>query len=101
MDTVEGNPFQKQYIELQKELDHLQPYLPFVSSKRAKDFLDALSTCSDDNEIEKIKKDYTNKLRQDFINVSRTITSEDEWKNILTTCEEIRVRKEEMLLALH
>lgn len=101
MDTIEGNPFQKQYIELQKELDSLQPYLPFVSSRRAKDFLDALSMCSNDAEVEKIKKEYTNKLRQDFINISKTITTEDEWKNIITTCEEIRIRKEEMLLALH
>ena len=101
MDTIQGNPFQKQYNELQKELDYLQPYLPFVSSKRAKDFLEALSTSSDDQEIEKIKKDYTNKLRQDFINVSRTITIEEEWYNIIGACEEIRLRKEEMLLALH
>jgi len=101
MDTIEGNPFQQQYSALQKELDYLQAYLPFVSSKRANDFLETLSTCEGDDEVEQIKKDYTTKLRQDFINISRTITTEDEWRNMITTCEEIRLRKEEMLLALH
>ncbi len=101
MDTIENNPFAKQYDELQEILDTLQSYLPFVSSKRAKDFLNALSTSSDDQEVAKIKCDYTQKLRQDFINLARTITTDEEWQRIITICEEIRLRKEEMLLALH
>ncbi|MDF2877202.1 MAG: hypothetical protein K0S30_298 [Clostridia bacterium] len=101
METIKNNPFQKQYAQLQEELDSIQPYLPFVSSQRAKDFLNELSIATDENDVEKIKKQYTHKLRQDFINVSKTITTEEEWKNITLICEEIRLRKEEMLLALH
>ncbi len=101
MDTIEDNPFQKQYDDLQNELDHIQPYLPFISSKRAKDFLNALSTSTDDEEVEEIKKDFTIKLRHDFINLSRSITTDEEWKRIIDICEEIRLRKEEMLLATY
>ncbi|WP_070001055.1 hypothetical protein [Cellulosilyticum sp. I15G10I2] len=101
MDNVENNPFKQQYDELQKILDAIQPYLPFVSSKRAKDFLNALGSSSDDEEVDTIKRNYTEKLRQDFINLARTITIEDEWQRIIDICEEIRLRKEEMLLALH
>ncbi|PHV70342.1 hypothetical protein CS063_10645 [Sporanaerobium hydrogeniformans] len=100
MDHVEGNPFQLQYKALQQELDAIQPYLPFVSSKRAKDFLDALSTATSDQEVETIKKEYTGKLRQDFIQFTRTVTTDVGWEEILRTCEEIRTRKEEMLLAI-
>lgn len=100
MNTVDGNPFQKQYEALQKELDAIQPYLPFVSSKRAKDFLEELNTTTTDQEVEQIKKSYTHKMRQDFINVSRGITTEEQWRDIIELCEEIRLKKEEMLLAL-
>lgn len=101
MNTIEDNPFKKQYQELQESLDILQPYLPFVSSKRAKDFLNALGTSTSDLEIENIKKVFTQKLREDFIHLSKTITMDSEWERILYICEEIRLRKEEMLLALH
>ncbi len=101
MDHVEGNPFQQQYKALQHELDFIQPYLPFVSSKRAKDFLEALATTTNDQEVEQIKREYTTKLRQDFIQFSRTLTTDAQWEDVLKTCEEIRLRKEEMLLAIH
>ena len=99
MDTVEGNPFQEQYQALQSELDYLQPYLPFVSSERAAHFLTAMSKAKDDEEITKIKKEYTEKLRKDFINVARTMTTNDQWASLLSTCEEIRLHKEESSLA--
>lgn len=101
METVEGNPFQKQYNALQKELDILQPYLPFISSARAKEFLHAITKTQDEDEIQSIKQEYTKKLRQDFIHFSRTVTTDSEWENLISTCEEIRSRKEESLLSAY
>lgn len=101
MENVEGNPFKAQYDALQKELDILQPYLPFVSGKRASEFLEALSTCTDETEQLIVKRNYTQKLRDDFIKFCRTATTDDQWEHIIHTCEEIRLRKEEMLLASH
>ncbi len=100
MENVEGNPFKVQYNALQEKLDILQPYLPFVSAKRANEFLEALSNAHNDDEIKHVKQDYTKILRDDFIKFSRTVTTSAEWEHTMNVCEEIRLRKEEMLLAL-
>ena len=100
MENVEGNPFKRQYHALQKKLDILQPYLPFVSSNRANEFLEALSNAHNEDEISQIKKNYTTILRDDFLKFSRTVTSSEEWAHTMDVCEEIRLRKEEMLLSL-
>lgn len=100
MDTVPNNPFSLQYASLQKELDYLQPYLPFVSSERAAEFLAAIANTENDDEVQDIKVSYTEKLRQDFIQLAHTLTSDMQWESIISTCEEIRMHKEEMCLAL-
>ena len=101
MENVEDNPFKNHYAALQKKLDYLQPYLPFVSSIRANEFLECLSKTNVEIEISNIKQKYTNILRDDFIKFCRTVTTKDSWNNVLSTCEQIRLRKENMLLALH
>lgn len=101
MDTVEDNPFKMQHNALQNELDSIQPYLPFVSAERAGEFLSAMAKAKDDIEMESIKQDYTQKLRTDFINLARTLTTDDQWQSVINTCEEIRSHKEEMALALN
>ncbi len=98
METVENNPFKRQYTELEEILDILQPYLPFLSSQRAKDFLIHISTVTDDEEVEDLKLEYTQKLRMDFINTTRKITQEADWKLIMNICQQIRSRKEETYL---
>ena len=98
IDNIENNPFKRQYNELQEILDHVQPYLPFLSSKRAKDFLLTISNMTNDQAIEQLKIEYTNKLRMDFINVARQLTNENDWDFIVCACEEIRSRKEEVYL---
>lgn len=100
MENVEGNPFQRQFKALQDKLDILQPYLPFVSSTRANQFLEDMSNAQNDEESLLIKKDYTKILRDDFIKFSRTVKSNDEWQSAVEVCEKIRLKKEEMLLAL-
>lgn len=100
MDTIPNNPFSLQYDCLQKELDYLQPYLPFVSSERASEFLTAITQTKTDVEVKNLKLSYTQKLRQDFITLARTLTSDLQWESVISTCEEIRTHKEEMCLAL-
>lgn len=100
MENVEGNPFKAQYNALQQKLDILQPYLPFVSAARANEFLEALSSAHNDEEAKVVKKEFTKILRDDFIKFSRTVTTNAEWSHTIKVCEEIRLRKEEMLLAL-
>ncbi len=101
MDNVKGNPFECQYNALQEKLDYIQPYLPFTSGKRASEFMDALNNAANDEEINSIKKFFTKKLRDDFIAFTRCATTDDQWEHIISTCEQIRQRKEEMLLALN
>lgn len=98
IENIENNPFKRQYNELHKILDNLQPYLPFLSSKRARDFLLTISNMTNDQAIEQLKIEYTHKLRIDFINVTRQLTNENEWDSIVKACEEIRSRKEEVYL---
>lgn len=100
MENVKGNPFELQYNALQEELDYIQPYLPFTSGVRASEFMAALNNAANDDEVTTIKKIFTKKLRDDFIAFSRTATTDDQWRHIIDTCEQIRQRKEEMLLAL-
>jgi len=98
MENIENNPFERQYKELQNILDNLQPYLPFLSSKRAKDFLMTISNMTNDQAIEQLKIEYTDKLRMDFIQAARQLTNENDWDHIVKICEEIRSRKEEVYL---
>lgn len=98
MENVENNPFQRQYAKLQEILDILQPYLPFLSSDRAKEFLIHISTVTDDEEVERLKIEYSKKLRLDFINTARKTTRPEDWQLIMTICEQIRARKEETYL---
>lgn len=98
MENIENNPFKRQYDELQRLLDNLQPYLPFLSTKRAKDFLITISNITNNQAIEQLKIEYTNKLRMDFIHVARQLTNENDWSHIVSACEEIRSRKEEVYL---
>lgn len=100
MENVVGNPFKAQYDALQNKLDILQPYLPFVSANRANEFMEALSHTYNDEEVTAVKQTFTKILRDDFIKFSRTVTTNDQWLRIISVCEEIRLRKEEMLLAL-
>ena len=99
METIKDNPFKHQYKALQKELDYLQPYLPFVSSERAASFLNAMSGSHSTDETQRIKEEYTQKLRTDFMHLARTTTTDTGWASIFETCEEIRLHKEEMCLA--
>lgn len=99
MDNIKDNPFTEQHTALEQELDAIQPYLPFVSSERASEFLTAMSNAHGDEEVAEIKKAYTKKLRIDFVNMARTLTTDSQWTSILVTCEEIRMHKEEMCLA--
>ena len=98
IETIDDNPFKRQYNELQQILDSLQPYLPFLSSQRAKEFLMNIANATDDKDVEKLKAEYTQKLRMDFINAARLITKEKDWHSIVGICEEIRSRKEEVYL---
>ncbi len=101
MDHVANNPFKRQYEALEKQLDYIQPYIPFVSEERADKFLKELAHAVTDEESQKIKESYAKKLRLDFLNVSRFITTQEEWENIMDACEQIRLHKEETLLALN
>lgn len=98
METIENNPFKRQYNELESILDTLQPYLPFLSQERARTFLITIATITNDEEIEALKSEYHHKLRLDFINVARKTSCDREWKLIMDTCEKIRRRKEESYL---
>lgn len=98
IENVKNNPFKRQYAKIQRTLDMLQPYLPFVSTERAKNFLIEISNANSDEAIENLKKDYTDKIRIDFINTARTITNEQEWMCIINICEDIRLRKEQSCL---
>lgn len=101
MNHVPNNPFKRQYEALEEQLDYIQPYLPFVSEERADEFLKELSGAVTEKESRKIKEAYTKKLRIDFISVARVATTKEEWENIMDACEQIRMHKEEMLLALN
>lgn len=101
MNQVENNPFKKQYDALQSQLDVLQPYLPFISNERADEFLFSLSQTHNEEERNTVKQEFTKLLREDFIKFSRTVTTSDQWLHVIDVCEQIRLRKEELLLALH
>ncbi len=99
MDTIKDNPFQRQYQALEKELDYLQPYLPFVSSERASHFIAAMAEVNTEQEASCIRQKYTQKLRRDFIDLARTTTTLEQWQEVVDSCESIRVYKEQMCLA--
>ncbi|OOB79092.1 MAG: hypothetical protein BEN19_08190 [Epulopiscium sp. Nuni2H_MBin003] len=99
VDNVKNNPFEQQLEMLNKQLDILQPYLPFVSSDRASEFLCEIAKCSTEESSKQVKLTFTEKIRQDFIELTRKLSSSSQWDNILITCEEIRSHKEESALA--
>ena len=91
---VEDNPFQRQYEALQASLDILEPYIPFATGERARDFLIQASQMNTDEEIEYLKQEYLDRMRLEFVNTIRMIQSEDEWKYLTQICETIRQSKE-------
>lgn len=91
---IEDNPFQRQYEALQTSLDILEPFIPFATGEKAKEFLIQVSQTTSDEEIQWLKQEYINKMRIDFVNVIRMITSEDEWNYLVQICESIRQSKE-------
>ncbi|OON97261.1 MAG: hypothetical protein ATN36_00475 [Epulopiscium sp. Nele67-Bin005] len=101
MESVDNNPFKKQYALLNKKLDVLQPYLPFIDEQRANQFLDSMANCTNDSSTQQVKKDFTKILRQDFLNFIRTLKTEEQWESVVCTCEEIRLHKEEMCLVAY
>ncbi len=101
VENVENNPFKKQYELLNKKLDIIQPYLPFSNAERASQFLKAISQAKSPEMSQQVKADFTQKLRSDFIELSRTLTSLEQWEQLLDACEEIRQHKEESALALN
>ena len=78
IENVENNAFESHYNELQERLDILQPYLPFLSSERAKNFLIQISKVTSDEGVEKLKEKYMDKLRMDFIHTTNKITSDED-----------------------
>jgi hypothetical protein len=100
MDTIPHNPFRLQYHSLQQELDFLEPYLPFTSSNRAREFLNALSNAATDEEVEAVKKVFSTQIKQDLLIAANGFTMDTHWENLFAACESIRLKKEESLLAL-
>ncbi|OON94591.1 MAG: hypothetical protein ATN31_02965 [Candidatus Epulonipiscioides saccharophilum] len=98
VENVKDNPFKTQFRLLNEKLDILQPYLPFVNTDRASEFLNEISKATTEEKSREIKKNYTAKLRQDFFEVARKISNPIQWDNIFKTCEEIRLHKEESAL---
>ena len=98
MENIDNNPFKVQYNKIKKSLDIIEPYLPFLSSERAKDFLIDVAKVENDNEIEELKKEYIAKLRIDFIKMTNKITNDDDWETLVSVCEKIRFRREESYL---
>ncbi|NLM13435.1 MAG: hypothetical protein GX209_06780 [Epulopiscium sp.] len=95
---VEDNPFQRQYEALQASLDILEPYIPFATGERAREFLIQASQMTTDEEIEYLKQEYLDRMRLEFVNTIRMIQSEDEWKYLIQICETIRQCKENQLM---
>ncbi|ONI43650.1 hypothetical protein AN641_09460 [Candidatus Epulonipiscioides gigas] len=98
VENVKNNPFKKQLKLLNEKLDVLQPYLPFVNTDRATEFLNEIAKATSEEKSKEIKQTYTTKLRQDFFQLARKLKNNLQWENIFKTCEEIRLHKEETAL---
>ncbi|WP_305767598.1 hypothetical protein [Candidatus Epulonipiscium viviparus] len=98
VENVRNNPFKKQFTLINEKLDTLQPYLPFVKTERAAEFLGEIAKATSEAKSKEIKLSYTTKLRQDFFEFTRKLNSSIQWDNIFKTCEEIRLHKEETAL---
>ncbi len=101
VENVKNNPFKKQLNLLNQKLDILQPYLPFVTSDRATEFLTAISRCDTEETSTKVKRKFMKKIRQDFIDLTRTLSTQEQWEQVLEACEEVRLHKEECALAIN
>lgn len=91
---VDDNPFQRQYDAIQVSLDILEPFIPFATGDRAREFLIQVSQAGSDEEIEWLKQEYAAKMRLDFVNTIRMINSDYEWDYLTQICEAIRQSKE-------
>ena len=92
---VEDNPFRRQYEAMQSSLDILEPFIPFATGERAKEFLIKMSQTESDEEIECLKEEYSHKIRTDFVNMIKMIESEEEWIHLTEICEVLRQNKEQ------
>lgn len=98
IENATNRSFNAHHNKLEETLDILQPYLPFLSSDRAKEFLVEISKVTSDYEVEQLKEKYTKKLKVDFINTINKLTCDEDWQLLIDVCEHIRFRKEESYL---
>lgn len=89
IENVENNPFKLQYEKLQKILDVIEPYIPFVTENGFINMIE-IENLSDSEELKNIQKIFSSKKRVNFTNIIRIINNNTEWENIVNICKEIR-----------
>lgn len=90
IENIKGNPFKAQYEKLEKLLDIIEPYIPFISENGFVNIIE-IENLSDSKELENIQKIFSSKKRANFTNIVRIINNNNtDWENIINICKDIR-----------
>lgn len=91
--THDGNPFERQYEEIEKILNKIISYLPTTISNDTIELLTEILDSKYQNK-EVVRENILFNIKMDFIDRVRAINSNDEWNKLLLVCEKIRAEKE-------
>lgn len=88
----EDNPFERQYRELEIILDKISAYLP---SNISNDTIEVLNEILDSSycNMDLLKDHLLFNVKLDFIERVKDIQTEEEWKKLLVTCNQLRLEQ--------
>lgn len=90
IENVENNPFKLQYNKLQQILDIIEPYIPFPTENKFINTLDFNDFNNNYGELENLKTQLSLQKRNNFINLVKMCTNNEDWSFILELCKDIR-----------
>lgn len=90
INNYKGNPFEKQYYELEGVLDDIIPYLP---NSIPDDTIEIITKIFDTKfHDEKLIRDNINfNIKMDFIQYAKNIQNDNEWLELINKCKQIRL----------
>lgn len=90
INNYKGNPFEKQYYELEGVLDDIIPYLP---NSIPDDTIEIITKIFDTKfHDEKLIRDNINfNIKMDFIQYAKNIQNDNEWLELINKCKQMRL----------
>ncbi len=97
LESHKDNPFERQYQALETILDIILPYLPNNLTDQAMDTIVHFLDRESGNEVA-IKENIVKNIKLEFIQIVKSLRTENEWHYLINICKKIRDTKANVIL---